>query len=68
MLNLKTQNIKEDLEMYSLTITAKRKNGKRHIVTKSTRIDYLKELAKNLNHTRYVVEIFNSRWQLVETV
>lgn len=51
--------------MYYLTATAKRKNAKRHIVTKSNDIAYLRRISKNLNAT-YIAEIYDGRWNLVE--
>ena len=53
--------------MFYLTITAKRKNAKRHIVSKSSDIDALRKLARNMNNC-YLVEIYNGKWELVETI
>ena len=53
---------------YILTITAKRKNGKRHIVTKNTDINYLRWLGIYNINKKYIVEIYNGNWQLVERV
>ena len=53
---------------YILTITAKRKNAKRHIQERSNDINALIESAKHINHDKYIVEIYNSKWQLVETL
>jgi len=54
-------------KMYYLTTTAKRKNAKRHIVRKSEDINYLKRLGRNVSE-RYIVEIYNGKWELVETI
>lgn len=51
--------------MFYLTITAKRKNAKRHIVKKSNDIDVLRNLSRNMNK-RYRVEIYNGKWELIE--
>ena len=53
---------------YILTITAKRKNGKRQIVTKHSNINYLRYLGIYNINKKYIVEIYNSNWQLVERV
>ena len=53
--------------MYYLTTTAKRKNAKRHIARKSEDINYLKRLGRNISE-RYIVEIYNGKWELVETI
>lgn len=52
--------------MYYLTITAKRKNAKRHISSKGNDIERLRRLANNINKDYYVVEIYNGKWELVE--
>ena len=57
----------EDI-MYYLTITAKRKNAKRHIVTKSESLDELRNLGKNNMNDEYIVEIYTGKWELVERV
>ena len=54
--------------MYYLTITAKRKNAKRHISNKGNDIDYLRKLGKNNINDRYIVEIYNGKWELIEMV
>ena len=51
--------------MYYLTTKAKRKDAKRHIVSKCKDIEYLRTLAKNMNAC-YIVEIYNGKWELVE--
>ena len=53
---------------YILTITAKRKNEKRHIVTKSESLDELRNLGRNNINDAYIVEIYTGRWELVERV
>lgn len=53
--------------MYYLVSTARRKNAKRHIDTKSEDIQHLRDLAKNFNH-KYRVEIYNGKWELVEAL
>ena len=54
--------------MYILTITAKIKNAKRHIVTKSESLDKLRDLGKNNMNDKYIVEIYTGKWKLVERV
>lgn len=54
-------------QVYYLTVTAKRKNAKRHIVNKSTDIDQLRKTAQVLNKC-YTREIYNGKWELVETI
>ena len=54
--------------MYILTITAKRKNAKRHIVIRSESLDKLIELGKNNINDNYIVEIYTGKWVLVERV
>ena len=54
---------------YILTATAKRKNAKRHIVERNSNIEHLLKLAeKNLNKDRYIVEIYNGKWELLEAI
>lgn len=53
---------------YILTITAKRKNGKRHIVTKNSNLNFLRGLGIYNINNKYIVEIYNGNWQLVERV
>lgn len=50
---------------YILTMTAKRKNAKRHIVARSVNLEGLKKVAQNLNK-KYIVELYTGNWQLVE--
>lgn len=54
---------------YILTVTAKRKNAKRHIVERNNNKEHLLKLAKeNLNKDRYIVEIYNAKWELLEAI
>lgn len=53
--------------MYILTITAKQKNAKRHIVTKSKDIEELRRQANNTND-KYIKQIYNGKWELIETI
>ena len=53
--------------MYYLTITAKRRNAKRHIVEKSDDIDYLRFLGGHLAD-KYIREIYTGGWQKVEEI
>lgn len=52
---------------YYLTITAKRKNAKRHITEKSKDLNILRQLAKNINDS-YIVSIYDGSWNLVEQI
>lgn len=52
--------------MYLIT-KCNQKNARRHIVTKSNDIEYLRRLSENLN-IRYHVEIYDGRWNLIETI
>ena len=53
--------------MYYLTITARRKDAKRHISKRSSSLDELRRLSENLNH-RYIIEIYDGKWNLIETI
>jgi len=53
--------------MYYLTITARRKDAKRHVVTKSQSVDYLRAYGSHLKDS-YKREIYDGRWALVETI
>ncbi len=66
--NNRNQKMQGGVIMYILTITARRKNAKRHIVDKSTDINDLRKLANNVNGDRYVIEIYTGRWDLVEVI
>lgn len=59
---------KEKVTMYILAITAKRKNAKRHISTKSNDIKYLRKVGKEHINDCYIVEIYNHKWELIERV
>ena len=54
--------------MYILAITAKRKNAKRHILTKCESLDKLIELGKNCINDKYIVEIYDGNWEIVDRV
>ena len=54
--------------MYILTTTSKRKNARRHIVTKSENLDQLRDLGKNNMNDVYIVEIYTGKWELIERV
>lgn len=49
---------------YILTITARRKNARRHIVQRSDDLEKLRAFRSDL----YLVRIYDSRWNLIETV
>lgn len=57
---------------YYLTITAKRKDAKRHIVKNGFNrtfetIEAAEKTAANLNRN-YIIEIYNGNWDLVKVV
>lgn len=52
--------------MFYLTITAKRKNAKRHIAQKSNNLDELRDAGKK--YGRYITEIYNGKWELIEKI
>ena len=52
---------------YYLTITARRKNAKRHIAAKDSDLNFLRRLGKNCTQL-YNVAIYDGRWNLVEEV
>lgn len=54
------------MKQYILTMTAHRKNAKRHIAKRGT-MDVLKRYSNNLNRN-YRIEIYDSRWNLIETI
>lgn len=54
--------------MYYLTIKAKRKDAKKHISKKSHSIDELVTFGKNTLNDKYVVDIYDSKWNLVMLV
>ena len=53
---------------YILTVTARRKNAKRHIVQRTHEYDRLVSIAKGIDKQRYIVEIYTGNWKLVETI
>ena len=54
---------------YILTITAKRKNGKRHIVKRHDSYYMLiSHYAKFIDFKRYKVEIYTGNWKLIKQV
>lgn len=53
--------------MYYLTTTAKRKNAKRHIVTKSNDLEYLRRIGRDINIC-YITEIYDGKWNLIERI
>lgn len=52
---------------YYLTITARRKNAKRHITEKSKDLNILRQLANNINDS-YIVSIYDGAWNLIERI
>ena len=52
--------------MYILTTTTKRKNAKRHIDTKGKDLEKLRNNARFIDRNKYVVEIYNGKWELIE--
>lgn len=52
---------------YYLTVTARRKNAKRHIAHKDKDLHFLRALGRTLTD-RYNVAIYDGRWNLVEEV
>ena len=55
-------------DMYYLTTRTRRKNARkaRSIVTKGNDFEHLCDLAENNINKRYIVEIYNGRWELVK--
>ena len=53
--------------MYYVTITARRKNGKRHISAKFELYDMALKYAKRISYInlRYIIEICDGRWNTV---
>lgn len=49
---------------YILTMTAKRKNAKRHIVARSNDLDELRKF----HPQQYINEIYDSHWNLIEVI
>ncbi len=59
----------EDKKMkFILSTKGKQKNAKRHIVSRSEDIDYLRKVGKKYINDRYIVEIYTGNWQLIERV
>lgn len=50
---------------YYLTKTVNRKNAKRHIVTKSTDLFHLQEMAESFDKSKATYEIFRGNWVLL---
>lgn len=50
--------------MYYVTITARRKNGRRHIQERFESYDMALKYAKQLSYvnSKYIIEICNGRW------
>lgn len=53
--------------MYYITITAKRKNAKRHIVMKSNDFAHIKKMFDMYDNSRYIYEIVNGKWEVLES-
>lgn len=53
--------------MYYVTITAKRKNGRRHIHERFEPYDLAIKYVKKLSdlNSKYIIEIYDERWNLV---
>lgn len=58
---------KGNKDMYYITSTAKRKNAKRHIVMKSTDYAYIKKMFDLYDNNRYIYEICNGKWEVLES-
>lgn len=54
--------------MYYLTITAKRKNAKRHIAIKSEDLEYLKRIGRDNINNCYITEVYDSKWNFIEKI
>ena len=56
-------------DMYYLTTRTRRKNARktRSIVAKGNDFEYLCNLAENNINKKYIVEIYNGRWELVKS-
>lgn len=52
---------------YILTITSRRKNAKRHIVSKFYTLSDAEKVASSLNKS-YIIEIYNTKWELVKVI
>lgn len=55
--------------MYYVTITAKRKNAKRHIKAKFELYNMALKYAKRLYYlnSKYIIEIYDGRWNKAES-
>ena len=53
---------------YILTNTARRKNAKRHICGRYNDLESARKMAQNINEKLYVIQIYNGKWELIETV
>lgn len=54
--------------MYYLTIKAKRKDAKKHIAKKGHSISELAAFGYNNLNNKYIVEIFDAKWNFVMSV
>ena len=52
--------------MFYVTFTAKRKNAKRHIITKYATFEEAYHFYNMMYDPRYIFEICNGRWETVE--
>ena len=54
--------------MYYVTITARRKNGKRHIHERFGSYDLAIKYVKQLSDltSKYIIEIYDGRWNIVK--
>ena len=53
---------------YILTATSRNRNGKRHIVTRSTDLEYLRRIGRDNVNEKNITAIYNSKWELVEAI
>lgn len=53
---------------YILTITAKRRNAKRHIAQRGESLEELIRYSNVINKDRYHVDIYNGKWELVKKI
>ena len=51
------------INMYYVTTTARRKNGKRHIAEKTNDLNKAIETMERINKKYYIVELYNGRWK-----
>ena len=52
---------------YYLVTTARKKNARRHIDIKRTDLEELRSYGNFINK-KYIVEIYNAKWELIETI